>query len=92
LQNVVPNQFLTVVESQGYAGPAPSFAGTTVDATGLQLSINEPAVSSRYIVEASTDLAHWTKVVARVSAGGTAQFVDTHVTNYPTRFYRLQVP
>jgi len=30
--------------------------------------------------------------MARTSAGGTALFTDTGSTNYPQRFYRLQVP
>jgi hypothetical protein len=92
LTNVVANQFLTVVECQSYGGARPQFSGVTNGAGGLCLSITEPATNARYILEASTDLINWTKLMARTSAGGTALFTDTGSTNYPMRFYRLQVP
>ena len=93
LPNVTANQFLTVVECQGYVGAPPQFSGVTTNGTGgLQLSFAEPATNARYILEASSDLVCWTKLMARTSAGGTALFTDTGTTNYPKRFYRLQVP
>jgi len=92
LPNVAANQFLTVVESQGYTNTPPAFAGATKDASGLQLAITEPAAGARYVLEASTDLVTWTKLLARTSAGGKCQFTDTHSAEYPQRYYRLQVP
>jgi len=92
LQNVATNQFLKVVESQSYSGAQPQFSGMTNGAGGLQLSVTEPAAMARYILEASTDLSNWTKLMARTSAGGTTLFTDTGTANYPSRFYRLQVP
>jgi len=92
LTNVAANQFLTVIESQDYGGVSPQFGAVTSSAGGLQLSFAEPAANARYILEASTDLTSWTKLMARTSAGGIAQFTDTHTTNYTSRFYRLQVP
>ncbi len=92
LQNVAADQFLTVVESQGYGGAAPQFNGVTSDATGRQLSFTEPDVDARYVLEASTDLTHWTKLLARTSTGVTTNFTDIASTNHPQRFYRLQVP
>jgi hypothetical protein len=92
LTNVAPNQFLKVVECQSYGGTRPSFIGATKGASGLQLSITEPLAQARYILEASTNLVNWTKLMARTSAGGTASFTDTRTANYPKRFYRLQVP
>jgi len=92
LQNVTNNQSLTVVESQGYGGAAPQFSGVTNSAGGLQMSFTEPAAPARYIMEASTDLVSWIKLMARTSAGGPASFTDTGTTNYPMRFYRLLVP
>jgi hypothetical protein len=56
------------------------------------MSFTEPATNARYILEASTNLLTWTKLMARTSAGGTAQYTDTRATNYTKRFYRLQVP
>jgi hypothetical protein len=92
LQNVAANQFITVVESQGYTGAAPQFNGAVKTAGGLELSFNEPAAGARYIVEASTNLVTWTKLLARTSAGGTSQFTDTRANDHMKRFYRLQVP
>ncbi|MCX6923375.1 MAG: ASPIC/UnbV domain-containing protein [Verrucomicrobia bacterium] len=92
LQNVAANQFLTVVECQGYIGSCPSFAGATKATNGLQLSITEPAAGALYCVEASSDLLNWTKRVVRTSAGATAQFTDTSTANYTNRFYRIVVP
>ncbi len=92
LQNVPANQFLTVVESQGYTSAPPQITGATKVADGFQLSITEPAAGARYIVEASTNLVTWTKLVAKTSAGGTAQFTDTRSTNYTRRYYRVMVP
>jgi hypothetical protein len=92
LTNVAANQFLKVVECQNYAGLCPSFNGATRDSGGLQISITEPTNTTRYILEGSTNLLNWTKLMARTSAGATAQYTDTRATNYTRRFYRLVVP
>ena len=92
LPNVAANQSLTVVESQGYTNAPPQIASAVKDPSGLQLAITEPAAGARYILEASTDLVTWTKLLARTSVGGTSQFTDTRSADYPQRFYRLQVP
>jgi hypothetical protein len=92
LQNVATNQFLTVVESQSYTNARPQFSGVTSGPGGLQLSMTEPAAGATYILEASTDLVSWTKLMARKSVGGTSQFTDTHAASIPSRYYRLQVP
>ena len=92
LQNVPANQFLTVVEHQDYPGAAPQLGEVTNSVGGLKLGIAEPDAGTRYILEASTNLVNWTKLMARTSAGGTAQFTDARATNYARRFYRLQVP
>jgi hypothetical protein len=92
IPNVAPDQFLTVVESQGYTNACPSFTGATQDASGLQLTFTEPEAGTRYVIEASSDLVHWTKLKACTSTGGTAQFTDPVTTNQTQRFYRLQVP
>ena len=51
----------------------PAFTGATKDASGSQLSFTEPAAGARYILEASTDLVNWTKLMARTSTGVTHQ-------------------
>ncbi len=94
LPNEPANQFLTVVASQGYSptSPRPFFTGATTDANGSQLSFTEPATGARYLLGASSDLVNWTKLLARTSIGVTTNYTDTRATNYPSRFYRLQVP
>lgn len=92
LPNVAANQSLTVVESQGYTNAPPQIASAVNDTSGLQLAITEPAAGARYVLEASTDMTTWTKLLARTSTGGTCQFTDTHSADYAQRFYRLQVP
>ena len=92
LQNVTNNQFLTVVEQQGYSGARPSFAGATKATNGLQISITEPAADARYVLEGSADLLSWTKLMAKTSVGGTAQYTDTSAANNTKRFYRVVVP
>jgi hypothetical protein len=93
LQNVAANQSLTVVESQGYIGAVPQFSGASNLNGGLQLTFSEPAADACYILEASTDLVTWTKLMAKTSTGAAAaQFTDSRSTNYTRRFYRLQVP
>ncbi|MCW5550661.1 MAG: VCBS repeat-containing protein [Verrucomicrobiae bacterium] len=92
IPNVAPDQFLTVVECQGYTNACPSFTGATPDTSGLQLTFTEPEAGFRYVIEASSDLVHWTKLKACTSTGGTAQFTDPVTANRTQRFYRLQVP
>ena len=92
LPNVAANQSLTVVESQGYPGASPQFSGVTNDASGAKLAFTEPAANIRYILEASTNLVNWTKLMARTSIGVTTNYTDTRAPNYTSRFYRLQVP
>ncbi|HEY5914275.1 MAG TPA: FG-GAP-like repeat-containing protein [Verrucomicrobiae bacterium] len=92
LTNLAADQILPVVEHQDYGGPPPAFAGAAIVTNGIQLSITEPDANTRYVLEASTNLASWTKLLARTSAGGTTQFTDARATNNTRRFYRLQVP
>jgi hypothetical protein len=46
-----------------------------------------------YLIEGSTDLAHWTVLSTNVAdANGLIQFVDLNATNHPFRFYRTATP
>jgi len=46
-----------------------------------------------YLMEASTDLAHWTALSTNVAdPNGWIQFVDLNATNHPFRFYRTATP
>ncbi len=94
LPNVAANQFLTVVESQSYANTnaIPEFISAARLAGRTELSFTEPATNACYVLEASTNLVNWTKLMARTSVGGTTNYTDTGATNYTKRFYRLLVP
>jgi len=42
-----------------------------------------------YVLEASTDLVHWTAISTNVTdSNGLSTFVDSDAKNYPSRFYR----
>jgi hypothetical protein len=92
LTNVAPRQMLTVVEHQVYSSPAPSFGVSTILPSGVQLLITEPASEAVYVLEASTDLAKWTKVMAHKSTGATFAFTNAGGGSYTQRFYRVVVP
>jgi hypothetical protein len=92
LANVAAGQVTTVTEHQAGSPQPPSFAGASFAPTGFDLAIAEPAAGVVYILEGSTDLATWTKLMIRTSSGGTYEWVDEQASNQPTRFYRLVVP
>jgi hypothetical protein len=92
LTDVAAGQLLTITEHQEYGGEPAWFGGVTASAAGCQIRIAEPAAGARYVLEASSDLATWTKRLARISAGGTHEYTDTQATNCVVRFYRVVVP
>ena len=93
LQNVAANQILTVVESQGYTGASPQFSGAAkIIGTGVRISFTEPAAGARYIVEGSTNLVTWTKLMVRTSVGAGTNYIDSNSPKLARRFYRLAVP
>lgn len=92
LTDVLARQFLTITEHQAYTGAPPRFNGVTQSATGCRIVIGEPAAGVRYVLEASADLVTWNKQLARTSAGGTHEYLDTQAANQVVRFYRLLVP
>jgi len=83
---------LLVTEHQEYPGAAPAFSGASFSSTGFDLPIAEPRAGIVYVLEGSTNLATWTKLMVRTSAGGTHKWVDEEASNLATRFYRLIVP
>ena len=93
LTNVPAGQVVTVTEHQAAVPPpAPAFTGVSFAPTGFDLAIAEPTAGIVYVLEGSTDLATWTKLMVRTSTGGTHEWVDERASNQPTRFYRLVVP
>jgi hypothetical protein len=92
LTNTAPDQILSVLEHQEYGGQPPGFASAANVTDGVQLAITEPAEGAVYIIEASTNLLNWIKLMARTSTGSTFAYTDTRTASYPRRFYRVVVP
>ncbi len=42
----------------------------------------------RVVIQASTDLSHWTPLATNTLSGSTFQFMDTQASNFSSRFYR----
>lgn len=86
---------LTVVESQN-PDPSqhPQVIAQSCDSSGVfRATVNYPAANARCVLEASTDLVHWTKVQVRTSAPPAAmEFTDAGPVDQPARFYRVVVP
>jgi len=49
-------------------------------------------IGRAYGVEASSDLANWTRVTTYTNIGGVVQFIDNASTNLSRRFYRAMTP
>jgi hypothetical protein len=64
-----------------------------VQAGGFGFTISW-ATNVSVVVEAATNLANpvWIPVSTNTLTGGTSHFSDPQWTNYPRRFYRLQIP
>ncbi len=88
------------------SSPCPSNQAVITDATvsarnGLLLLSRRVAVvrqltatgqtNLRYVFEASTDLAQWTKIAVRTNVTGTVDLTPSAASS-PQRFYRVQVP
>ena len=89
IANVPANQVLTVTERQG-ATNAPSLAMSNVTEGTLQLTATGQA-DLRYVFEASTDLAQWTKLAVRTNLTGTVNYMPPTLAT-SQRFYRVVVP
>ena len=72
------------IKSPGCSPPARGFGFTISAATNVSL----------VVVEACTDLAAaaWSPVQTNTLINGTNYFMDAKATNYPERFYRVQIP
>jgi len=91
LQNVPVRQTLEVTEHQKDATPAPTLTATPLTEGAVQLTLTGPT-NLRYVFEASTDLAQWTKIGVRTNLTGTVEFTDTLAAKYAQRFYRGLAP
>jgi hypothetical protein len=45
-----------------------------------------------YLIQSSTNLVDWTPTALLLNTNGTAQFMDSAVTNANARFYRAVMP
>jgi len=92
MTNVPPRQFLTVVEHQENAAGTITFTGTERSTNGaMKLSMSgDPGFL--FVLEASTNLAAWTKLGVRTTVTGAVMFLDATATNLSRRFYRLSAP
>jgi formylglycine-generating enzyme required for sulfatase activity/GH25 family lysozyme M1 (1,4-beta-N-acetylmuramidase) len=73
-----------------YTPPPPParLGGPSVSNCVFSFILNGP-VGSNFVVEASTDLAHWTPVSTNtIPAGGSVTITDPGACNHPHRFYR----
>ncbi|MCL4177405.1 MAG: hypothetical protein KJ072_06630 [Verrucomicrobia bacterium] len=90
IANVPANQALTVTEHQDGATNAPSLAMSNLTDGTVQLTATGQA-DLRYVFEASTDLAQWTKLAVRTNLTGTVEYASP-TSSSPQRFYRVVVP
>jgi hypothetical protein len=70
--------------------PAMGALGLRSQTNGMQLVLRGQ-VGGNYIIEASTDLVHWTPLANAINTNGTLQFSDTNAPNFPMRFYRARL-
>ncbi len=95
LSNVAPDQFLTVTEARNEQTPTPpEVTAYTRAADGtFQATVNLEETGVRAVLEATSDMVHWAKVMMRTNVTGTMEFSDAPVTpSRPMRFYRVVVP
>ena len=90
LTNVAPNQILTITEHQAGVTNAPSLMVTKPAAGPVQLTATGQA-NLRYVFEASSDLAQWTKIAVRTNLTGAVDYTPA-VSSVPQQFYRVVVP
>jgi hypothetical protein len=93
-KDVAVDQHLTKVESQNPPPPlAPQITASGHATDGMfQATVTYAATKLLCVLEASTNLAQWTKLSVRTNTTGTMQFDDPGATNRPERFYRVVVP
>jgi DUF971 family protein len=91
IPNVAANQILPITEQQTGVTNTPSLTASK-SGTGMVQLTATGQTNLRYVFEASTNLAQWTKIGVRTNLTGTAEFTDSATANVPQRFYRVVVP
>ena len=59
---------------------------------GVPLLQLTAATNFNYLIQSSTNLVDWTPTALLLNTNGTAQFMDSALTNSRTRFYRATLP
>ena len=91
IANVQGRQILTITERQTGATNTPGLTASRPANGTVQLTA-AGQTNRRYVFEASTNLAQWTKIGVRTNLTSTAEFTNSPATNVPQRFYRVVVP
>jgi hypothetical protein len=90
IENVPANQILSVTEHQEWATNAPSLAMANLTDVTVQLTATGQT-DLRYVFQAFTDLAQWTKLAVRTNLTGTVNYTPP-TSAAARRFYRVVVP
>jgi hypothetical protein len=59
-------------------------------AKGFKVQFSGP-VGSNLVIQASSDMQHWTPVYTNVMTGGTLTFTDAAARTFPNRFYKAKL-
>jgi hypothetical protein len=59
---------------------------------GIPLLQLTAATNFTYLIQSSTNLVDWTPTALLLNTNGTAQFIDSAVTNSNAKFYRAVLP
>ena len=96
IANLPGSQIVTVEEHQAGVTNAPALAASRLPDGGVELTLTGQAQAGtanlRYVFEASTNLAQWSKLGVRTNLTGTVQFTDLAAAKTPGRFYRAVAP
>jgi len=65
-----------------------SCAGLQLNASGATLRLAGAPGTSAVVVQASTDLIHWSPIYTNTAGSGTIEFTDPAAVTLPSRYYR----
>lgn len=92
LRPVSTDRPVPVVVASGTQSAVKSENGALIDLNGQAYKLNLTAEIGQLMeVQASTNLQDWITLTTITNTGGVLHFVDSDMTNYPMRFYRLKL-
>jgi hypothetical protein len=94
LVDVDGDQLLRMTETQNAlisTPPEMTSYGLAEDGS-FHASVSCTSTNLRYVMQGSTDLVHWSRVMMRTNHQGTMEFRDAAATTYGHRYYRVVVP